>query len=320
MPSPILTHVASLALVAATPVGGLATDDYVVRPGDTTTAIAARYGVSVQTLVQANRLPAGGNLIYAGETLTIPAAHSRGTPTASTAPAEPDDPAPTLDEDARRTVWHTVRPGDTVTGLAARYHAWTDELIEVNHLGPAAAITVGQRLRIPVVVAALPRNREHATRPGRDGSGGSGGPAPESRATGDPSHAQVRRIIERTANRYGVDPQLALAISWQEAGWQQHHVSSAHAIGAMQVLPSTGRWISTVLGRPLALRDVHDNVTAGVVLLRELDRMADKRRVVVGYYQGLASVRDNGMYRDTRRYVRNVLALESQFEQGLYPY
>jgi hypothetical protein len=32
-----------------------------------------------------------------------------------------------------------------------------------------------------------------------------------------------------------------------------------------------------------------------------------------GYYQGLQSVRDRGMYDDTKRYVDNVLALRSRF-------
>ena len=67
----------------------------------------------------------------------------------------------------------------------------------------------------------------------------------------DPSRETVRRVIARTARRHGVDPQLALAVSWQEAGWQMHHVSSANAIGAMQVLPSTARWMEQYAGHRL---------------------------------------------------------------------
>ena len=34
----------------------------------------------------------------------------------------------------RELVSYTVRPGDTLFGLAVRYHAWTRELASLNHL------------------------------------------------------------------------------------------------------------------------------------------------------------------------------------------
>ena len=45
---------------------------YTVRPGDTLSAIARRYGTTINTLVAANRL-SDSSSIYAGQTLTIPA-------------------------------------------------------------------------------------------------------------------------------------------------------------------------------------------------------------------------------------------------------
>ena len=68
---------------------------------------------------------------------------------------------------ARRIVDHRVRPGDTATGLAVRFHAWTAELIARNDLGPDGRMRVGQRIEIPVVVAALPGRGDHAVRPER---------------------------------------------------------------------------------------------------------------------------------------------------------
>ena len=35
-----------------------------------------------------------------------------------------------------------------------------------------------------------------------------------------------------------------------------------------------------------------------------------------GYYQGLSSVRQNGLYSDTKQYVHNVLALQQHFGGG----
>jgi len=223
----------------------------------------------------------------------------------------------------RRLVAYTVRPGDTASGLAVRFHAWTAELISYNHLGPAGMMYVGQRLRIPVVLAAVRKERrtkaphakpaahakpvrKHVKKPGWRHA--------------DPSRATVRRVIVRTARRHDVDPQLALAISWQEAGWQMHHVSSADAIGAMQVIPATGIWMSMYAGRRLRLHDVHDNVLAGVLLLEVLDNLTTSRRhQIAAYYQGLGAVREHGLYPDTRRYVANVRAIKRRLEHGHSP-
>jgi len=121
-------------------------------------------------------------------------------------------------------------------------------------------------------------------------------------------------MIRRTAHQLGLDPALALAVAQQESGFQQSVVSGAGALGVMQVLPSTGRWLSReVVGRPLDLTRTRDNIIAGVALLRLLTRAAPVPQAVAGYYQGLSSVRRNGMYPQTRQYVRSVLALRQRW-------
>jgi soluble lytic murein transglycosylase-like protein len=116
-----------------------------------------------------------------------------------------------------------------------------------------------------------------------------------------------------------VDPELALAVSWQESGWKQRVVSPANAIGTMQVIPSTGKFASSLVGRKLDLLKPQDNVTAGVVLLNRLASAAKLDIAVAGYYQGLGGVRRNGMYPDTKQYVKSVLRLKGQFEKGWNP-
>jgi soluble lytic murein transglycosylase-like protein len=219
--------------------------------------------------------------LLAGVVLTLAAgpAEARGAPW----PGHPD----------RRIVIKVVRPGDTATGLAVRYHAWTRELIALNRLGPRAVLRVGDRVRIPVVVSAVHRTR----------------PAARPQARRD----EVRAAIGRVARRHGVPVRLARAVAWQESGWQQSAHSSAGAIGVMQVLPGTGMWMSLYAHRPLDLHDTHDNITAGVTLLRVLlDETRSTRRAVGAYYQGLAGVRRHGLLPETRRYVANVLALRDQ--------
>jgi soluble lytic murein transglycosylase-like protein len=116
-------------------------------------------------------------------------------------------------------------------------------------------------------------------------------------------------MIINTARRHGVDPRLALAVSWQESGWNQRQVSVANAIGAMQVIPSSGEWASQMVGRRLNLLRTQDNITAGVVILRSLTRSAKNLdQAIAGYYQGLYSVQHNGMYADTKRYVAAIKA------------
>jgi soluble lytic murein transglycosylase-like protein len=134
-----------------------------------------------------------------------------------------------------------------------------------------------------------------------------------------PTRGQIRSMIITTSKRYGVDPELALAVSWQESGWKQRVVSPANAIGAMQVIPSTGRFASSVVDRKLDLLKPQDNVTAGVVLLDRLTGAAQLDIAVAGYYQGLGAVRRNGMYPDTKLYVKNVLRIKAQLESGWSP-
>ncbi|MGH3447215.1 MAG: lytic transglycosylase [Nocardioidaceae bacterium] len=338
-----LTRTRPIAVIVAAPLAVLLLNGstYVVQPGDTVTEIAAARQVSVGDIVRANDLQ-DPDSIHIGERLTIPPAgrstqhkarahhHKRQHRKAQQHGANARSGARVPDPSARRVVTYTVQTGDTATGIATRFHAWTAELVSTNHLGPNAAVHVGQRLHVPVVLAALHRNesphatddgptQQHRARARTDDTSTRPHRQPGRHGLPNPSRASVRHIIEHTAVRHGVDPELALAISWQEAGWQQDHLSSAHAVGAMQVIPDTGRWVSSLVGRPLDLRNVHDNVTAGVVLLRQLDRYAARRQMIAGYYQGLSSVRQLGMFSDTRQYVRNVIALTHDFEHGNYP-
>lgn len=307
-------------LTASTAAGGMMLAglplalDYVVRPGDTLSGIAAQHGTTVDRIVARNDLHPSGDRVVAGQRLDVPAAHGRAGRTEPRRPAARRSAGP----DARRIVRYTVRPGDTPSGLAVRFHAWTAELVEMN----GSDLRVGEEIRIPVVVAAAAADRRTSERkPARARSGGAapGRTSAPARTKASPTRAEVRRVITRSAQRHGVDPDLALAVSWQEAGWQMHHRSYAGAIGAMQVMPSTGDWMSDVAGRRLHLRDLHDNVTAGVVLLEILLDQAPTRLAVAGYYQGLAGVREHGMYDDTRRYVANVMALRDRFTDGHYP-
>lgn len=256
-------------------------------------------------------------------------------------------------EPGRRIVQHTVRPGDTATGLAVRYRAWTAELIAHNHLGSSAALRVGDRIEIPVVVKAGKGAKATKATKGKAKAKGKSKakdtkrpaakkkPAKAKKQSRKPRKAaragkrerrygvavpravprpEVRRIIARTAKRRGVDPNLALAVAWQESGWQMDVVSSAQAIGAMQVLPATSQWMEYYVGRSLRPGRVRDNVDAGVELLRFLgDNTGSSKHQIAAYYQGLGAVREHGLYDETKPYVKSIKAIKRRLESGRPP-
>ena len=301
----ILTGLAVPVLTAAViTAGSPGFGTYKIKNGDTLGQIAGRYGTTVSQLVALNKLPGNGNAIYAGEVLKVPVKTS--TP-------------------ARRSqlgrVTYVVKSGDTISRIAKRFKCSQANLLAANGLKPGDRIYAGKPLQVPVKIR--PKKRTDNTFAGRTYADHIVAQANRNRSIlkkrKQPTRAQMRSLIVSTAQRYGVDPQLALAVAWQESGWKQRVVSPANAIGAMQVIPSTGRFASRIVGRDLDLLVARDNVTAGVVLLSRLTGAAQLNIAVAGYYQGLGGVKKNGMYADTKAYVKNVLRIKAQLERGWDP-
>jgi LysM repeat protein len=264
-----------------------------VHPGDTLSAIAARYHTTVSRLIELNDLPGNGDLIYAGQQLRVPSGHAHHHHRHHKAHGH------------LGTIWHTVVSGDTVDGLAAHYNVKPEAIARRNHLSKSLVIVLGERLAIPHRVATIEQQISASV-------------ARQLRILdrhAEPSRDGVAALIRSTAAKWGLDDKLALAISWQESGFNMREVSPVGAIGAMQVMPYTGAYVSAdVVHRQLDLLDARDNITAGVALLSVLTHEAKSERLAVaGYYQGLQSVRDHGMFRSTKQYVANVMALRERF-------
>jgi soluble lytic murein transglycosylase-like protein len=133
-------------------------------------------------------------------------------------------------------------------------------------------------------------------------------------AAGDTS-SQARALITAYAQQYGLDSSLPLAIGAQESGFQQTAVSGAGAIGVMQVLPNTAQQISALLGRPVNLYSLDDNIHAGVFWLAHLvaQYRGNEQLAAAAYYQGSTSLASHGLYQDTVRYVSNAMRLKSRY-------
>jgi N-acetylmuramoyl-L-alanine amidase len=311
------TVAAPLLVAALVTAGSPGWGLYTIKQGDTLSDIAARYHTTVAKLVEVNGLPGNGNLIIAGRALKVPGA-AAGTGGGS---------------GPRR---HTVVRGDTLSGIASRYGVAQATIARANHLPSSNIVMLGATLLIPNGGSTSSGgNTGGSTSSGGNtgGSTSSGGNTFAGRTYSSavvsaadrtraqlarrnlPSQAGMRDIIVAKARANGVDPALALAVSYQESGWNMRAVSVANAVGAMQVIPATSVWISGVVGRRLDPTSPSDNATTGVVLLKILTRAASsERQAVAAYYQGLRSVRENGMFADTRRYVANVMALKARFE------
>jgi soluble lytic murein transglycosylase-like protein len=116
----------------------------------------------------------------------------------------------------------------------------------------------------------------------------------------------VRAIVESTAERYGVEPCLAHAVTAYESSYWPNAISTTGAMGLMALMPET----ATQLGVADPF-DPRQNVDGGVRHLRELSDAAagDVDRILAAYNAGLeAVVRAGGVppFRETRDYVAHV--------------
>ena len=110
---------------------------YRVQPGDTLSGIAARYHIDMWALARFNGMPVDG-MLRIGQSLRLPGAPP--PPVQAVAQVAPESAAPgTL---------YRVRPGDTLTGIAARYGISPATLAARNGIGLNTLLQVGEPLRL----------------------------------------------------------------------------------------------------------------------------------------------------------------------------
>lgn len=96
---------------------------YTVQAGDTLTAIANKYGTTVDSLVALNSI-ADKNKIYVGQVLKISGATSNNSTS------------------------YTVQAGDTLSGIASKFGTTYQELARINNISNPNLIYVGQVIKI----------------------------------------------------------------------------------------------------------------------------------------------------------------------------
>lgn len=110
---------------ADTPSKPLQALTYRIRFGDTLGGIARRYGTTVSALAQLNGIR-NPNRIYAGQFIRIPVSSS-----------SVDQPE-----------YYVIQPGDTLSGIAARFNTTYQRLAQLNGIRNPNRIYAGQRLRV----------------------------------------------------------------------------------------------------------------------------------------------------------------------------
>lgn len=119
--------------------------EHLVQPGDTLTALARRYGTTVNALVAANGMAHANVPLRVNQRLKIPTASQAPAARPAAPAAAPVMPA------ASPTGIYTVRAGDTLYKISRQYGVRPAALMQANGLTPETAntIRVGQTLRIP---------------------------------------------------------------------------------------------------------------------------------------------------------------------------
>lgn len=127
---------------------------YVVRKGDTLSAIAKKYRVSAAELMRANKLKSA-NRLEVGRKLVIPGLEPTlesgdkapgETVAAADAAQEADRAQKTAASDDVKT--YQVRPGDTLYEIAKAKDLRVSDLQQWNHLDENVRLSVGQTLRL----------------------------------------------------------------------------------------------------------------------------------------------------------------------------
>ena len=120
-----------------------------------------------------------------------------------------------------------------------------------------------------------------------------------------PASGRYAPLINAAANQYGISPALVDAVMWQESRYNPKAVSSAGAIGLMQLMPGTARYLGV---NP---HDPWQNVFGGAAYLRQqLDRFGNNVPLALAAYNaGPGAVTKYGgipPYTETRGYVRTI--------------
>lgn len=214
---------------------------HVVRQGETLSGIAARYGTTVSTLLQANPQIQQRDLIHPGDAIQVPVTSAA-------------DPASGGAIDT--TSAYVVQSGDTLTSIAAAHGTTVSALVAANGIANPDMIYPGDTLVIPGRAASTPIDPqpEVTSSPGTpaDPSPRGEGPFDYDQIVGVQGNPNVTDAfiseVEAMAQRLDTQPEYLMAVMSFETGGSfspsvQNPVSGA--TGLIQFMPATARGLGT---------------------------------------------------------------------------
>jgi hypothetical protein len=121
-------------------------------------------------------------------------------------------------------------------------------------------------------------------------------------------------IIYKEAKKNNVRPELVAAVVQAESRFKPTARSGAGAVGLMQLVPRTGRWMGAK-----DLTNPQQNVAAGAKYLKYLSERFDgnETKIIAAYNAGEGNVKRFGgvpPFRETRNYVKKVRNYEAEFK------
>jgi LysM repeat protein len=261
---------------------------YVVKPGDTLSAIAARSGIAQSALALANGLK-NANLLRAGSILRLPSSSSSTGNATAPAPGSTSESA-----SATTTVLssgaYRVKPGDTLWAIALSLGLTPDELAQSNGLNIQMPIKVGQLLHYAVVLY------------------------------NGPSRAEIGAVLDQQSAQVGVENALLKAIAWRESSWRMVDAADG-GIGVMQLMPYTVDWLkSTYVPGAWDPHNLVDNIHAGATLLLVYSHLygGDLTKVAEAYHGGMGVVGKTPTA-EMEHYISTVAAFRLSFLSGMLP-
>lgn len=201
---------------------------YTIARGDTISRIAARFGVPVESVLSANGL-GWSSIIYPGQTIAIPAVSAPAAPqielVSATSPAAPAAPAAPTARPAP-TSSYTIKSGDTISSIAARFGVTTQAVLDANGLTASSIIYPGQTIAIPAAGGASA------------GGASSGSVTPLTAEQEGNARIIIQVGREQGVPDYGII--IALATAMQESSLRNINYGDRDSVGLFQQRTSTG--------------------------------------------------------------------------------
>lgn len=247
---------------------------YTVQPGDTVASIARRFH-DVAWLIR--RRNGGLWNMAPGQSIRV-WQWPFGQPYYATRTVQTDHPQ-----------FYTIKPSDTLGGIAGALRTDAGTLATENGLGSGSLIYAGQTLVLHHYTAVQQRTLVP------------GVPA---------ERLHTGLLLTDVANLVGTDAALVKGLSWHESGWRMVRGSSGE-IGMMQMMPYMASWVQRALiGYKLDPHVPVNNALEGTLLLQYYLDMThgDTHAALALYHSGNSrSNNRNGSY------IRPIMSLRAYF-------